>query len=174
MPQTHPLTASGSRDLKRPRRIPQDVRDAIRLMVYGRPDDPDCAPIGFIEAAKDCGIKPDVMRRYLDRGDVRALLLAERRAFRTAICASNELALLKVRDTSANGMCVVASVRQLEELNCEQPGGARGGMPQQAGFVIQIVNYAPPAPIAGPASPSLTIIDASPSPPGQAGPPAGD
>jgi hypothetical protein len=146
MVQINPLTASGSRELKRPRRIPANVRDAVRLMVYGRPDDADMAPIGFIDAAKDCGIKPDVMRRYLDRADVRALLLAERRTFRATICGSNELALLRVRNTAANSMAVVASVRALEELDEGSANGARSGIPQQPGFVIQIVNQAPAAP----------------------------
>ena len=68
---------------KRP--IPQTVRETIRLMVYGRDDDLDCQPLSFIEAAKLAGVAPDVFRRYLDRGDVRALLLSERRAFRAAI-----------------------------------------------------------------------------------------
>ena len=47
-----PLTASGSRDLKRPRPIPRTVRDAIVLMVYGKLDDADCKPLDFVEAAK--------------------------------------------------------------------------------------------------------------------------
>jgi hypothetical protein len=85
MVQINPLTASGPRELKRPRRIPQPVRDAIALMVFGKADDENSAPVDFIEAAKLSGVKPDVMRRYLDRSDVRALLLSERRTFRTAI-----------------------------------------------------------------------------------------
>src|SRR5689334_15710687 len=108
MPINPPLRASGSRELKRPRPIPKAVRDAITLMVYGKIDDPDCAPVDFITAAKLSGIKPDVMRRWLDRAEVRALLRSERRAFREAICAGNEAALQRVRDKSANGMVTVA------------------------------------------------------------------
>jgi hypothetical protein len=108
--------------MKRPRPIPPKLREAIGLMVYGHPDDPDCRAFTFIEAAHETGIKPDVMRRYLDRPDVRALLLAERRAFRAAICGGNEGALLRVRETAQNGMAVVAAVRALEELETPRHG----------------------------------------------------
>jgi hypothetical protein len=50
------------------------VRNAITLMVYSKLDDPDRKPLDFIEAAKLAEIKLDVMRRYLDRAEVRALL----------------------------------------------------------------------------------------------------
>jgi hypothetical protein len=108
--------------MKRPRPIPPKLREAIGLMVYGHPDDPDCRAFTFIEAAHETGIKPDVMRRYLDRPDVRALLLSERRAFRAAICGGNEGALLRVRETAHNGMAVVAAVRALEELETPRHG----------------------------------------------------
>jgi hypothetical protein len=120
MPISPPIMSTGSRQPeKRPQPIPRKLRDAISLMVYGRPDDQDCAPLTFIEAAKGAGIAPDVMRKYLDRPNVRALLRSERRAFREAICAGNEGALKRVRDTSQNGMCTVAAVRALEALDGE-------------------------------------------------------
>ena len=104
-----PLTSFGPRDLveKKPRPVPKAVKDAVTLMVYGKPDDPDGRPVDFIEAGRACGIKPDIMRRWLDRPAVRALLHAERRAFRAAICAGNELSLARVRDRSENGMAVI-------------------------------------------------------------------
>jgi hypothetical protein len=100
MPDVPPLTSSASRELRRPRQIPPKLREAIGLMVYGHPDDPDCRAFTFVEAAHEMGIKPDVMRRYLDRPEVGVLLLAERRAFRAAICGGNEGALLRVRETA--------------------------------------------------------------------------
>jgi hypothetical protein len=120
-------------------------------MVYGHPDDPDCRAFTFIEAAHETGIKPDVMRRYLDRPDVRAQLLSERRAFRAAICGGNEGALLRVRETAQNGMAVVAAVRALEELETPRHGPsvtvnnavAVGFKP---GYVIRLGNYDEPAP----------------------------
>ena len=126
--QNNPLTAAGSRELKHPRPIAPKVRAAVKLMVFGRLDDPDCKPLSFIEAAKIAGVAPDVMRRYLDRPDVRALLSRERKAFRAAICAGNEGALADVRDRSANAMARVAAVRALEALDdADGPLGASGG-----------------------------------------------
>jgi hypothetical protein len=156
MPYVPPLMSSGSRELTRSRPIPAKVREAISLMVYGRLEDPDCRALTFIEAARETGIKPDVMRRYLDRPDVRALLLRERRAFRAAICGGNEAALQKVRDTAANGMAVVGAVRALEELDNpkQQAGinvnvGIQNSLNQQTivpGYVLDLsaLNRAPP------------------------------
>jgi hypothetical protein len=122
MPVLPPIRSSASRELKRPQPMPAKLREAICLMVYGHPDDIDCRALSFIEAAQETRIKPDVMRRYLDRPDVRALLLAERRAFRAAVCGGNEGALLRVRETAQNGMAVVAAVRALEELENPRQG----------------------------------------------------
>ena len=74
MPTLPPVTASGPRDLARPRAVPKHVRRMIELMVYGRPNDPDGKALDFVEAAELAGMKRDVARRWLDRGEVRALL----------------------------------------------------------------------------------------------------
>jgi hypothetical protein len=151
MPANPPLTAAGSREpqKQRPRQLPANVRQACGLMVYGRDDDEDCKPLDMIEAAKAAGMKPDVLRRWLDRANVRAYLMAERRTFRAAICAGNEGALQRIRDKSANGMAVVASVRALEQLDEET--NARPLDPKaQPGITIRIVHLpatTPPAPI---------------------------
>jgi hypothetical protein len=141
MPSNPPLMASGSRELKRPKPIPKAVRAAVALMVYGKLDDPDCKPLGFIEAAKLAEIAPDHMRRYLDRAEVRALLRSERRVFRDAICAGNEGALKRIRDTSANGMSVVASVRALEQIDVEAATRPSGNA-TSPGIVIRIITPA--------------------------------
>jgi hypothetical protein len=146
MPILPPLTSSAGREMKRPRPIPPKLREAVGLMVYGHPDDPDCRAFTFIEAAYETGIKPDVMRRYLDRPEVRALLLSERRAFRAAICGGNEGALLRVRETAQNGMAVVAAVRALEELETPRDGRgvnvtvntAVGLAPIKPGYVVRL------------------------------------
>ncbi len=143
--------------MKRPRPVPKAIRDVIVLMVYGRPDDSAGAPVDFIEAAKLCDVKPSVVRKWLDRSEVRALLRAERRAYREAICSGNEGALKRVRDTSENGMCVVASVRTLENLN-EEASRPGGNVPMQPGFVI-IVQQAPQG---AQAQPSPMVIEATP------------
>ena len=154
MPINPPLRASGSRELKRPRPIPKAVRDAIALMVYGKIEDPDCAPVDFITAAKLSGIKPDVIRRWLDRAPVRALLRSERRAFREAICAGNEAALQRVRDKSANGMVTVAAVRALEQIDETDPH--RRSVQESPHLTIRIINQ-----VAAPA-PAVTTIEAKP------------
>jgi hypothetical protein len=146
MSVVNPLTASGSRDPdKRPRPVPKQVRDVIVLMVRGHPDDPDKS-LDFIEAGKLCGIKPDVMRRWLDRVEVRSLLRAERRAWRMAICAGNESALRKVRDNSANGMVVVNAVRTLEQVDEEHARAATGVQPGLV-IVIGAARTPPPEPV---------------------------
>jgi hypothetical protein len=165
MPISPPIMSSGSRQPeKRPQPIPRKLRDAISLMVYGRPDDPDCAPLAFIDAAKASGIAPDVMRKYLDRPNVRALLRSQRRAFREAICAGNEGALKRVRDTSQNGMCTVAAVRALEALDGED--AVRSPDAPRPGVTIVVRQVTEPSPVS-PAFPQPAhrgnIIDISPS-----------
>lgn len=159
MNENNPLLASGPRELKRPRPIPQKVRRAIELMVYGKDDDEDCAPLDFIEAAKLAEVAPDHMRRYLDRAEVRALLRRERRVFREAICAGNEDALRRQRDGSKNGMVVVAAVRALEMLDTEE--GQRPGSDRPTpGVVIRIVtNQDKPAPRDVTPAPAVQIIE---------------
>ena len=140
MPDNPPLTASGPRDpQKRPRPIPGPVREAIKLMVRGRPEDPDGKPLDFIEAAKIADVKPDVMRRYLDRENVRTFLRSERSAFREAICAGNEASLRRVRDSSANGMVTVAAVRTLEQFD-SPPSSVNVNVEVRAGYVIDLRN----------------------------------
>jgi hypothetical protein len=142
---------------KRPRPVPKAIRDVLVLMVRGRPDDPDGRPVDFIEAARQCGVAPDTMRRWLDRSEVRKLLLAERRVFRDAVCAGNEGALKRVRDKSENGMAVIGAVRTLENLAEDAAHGARGGPGTTPGLIIQIVQAAP-----APREP--ITIDAAPMP----------
>jgi hypothetical protein len=143
--QHHALASSGPRELKRPKPLPAALRAAIGLMVIGRPDDIDSRPLGFVEAAREAGMKPPVLRRYLDRPDVRSYLLAERRTWRAAICAGNEGALLRIRDKSANAMAVVASVKTLEEMALAENGGRPGyiGEASAPGVTICIVNGSP-------------------------------
>jgi hypothetical protein len=162
MPENPPLTVAGPRDphKQRARPIPANVRQACGLMVYGRDDDPDCKPLDMIEAAKTAGVKPDVFRRWLDRSNVRAYLMAERRTFRSAVCAGNEAALKRVRDDSPNGMAVVASVRALEQIDEEgQTGRPHDPKP---GVTIRIVNVVQQAP--APSAAPMIEINPQPSP----------
>jgi hypothetical protein len=127
-------------------------------MVCGKLDDPDCAPLSFIEAANLAGVKPDVMRRYLDRADVRALLRAERRVFRDAICAGNEGALRRVRDTSPNGMATVAAVRALEQIDDADPPNRSQATPGVT-IIIHPASESEPMPPTIDIRPTLGIED---------------
>jgi hypothetical protein len=146
MPVVAPLTAAAGERL-RPRPIPEKVRHALRAMVYGKPGDEDHAPLDFVAAAKLVGMDPPVLRRYFDRGEVRALLLAERRAFRDMICAGNERALQRVRD-GENPMAAVRAVQALEgldEAHAERHGRASNQI--TPGITIRIVSEKPAAAI---------------------------
>jgi len=149
-----PLTAAGALTRRRPPAIPAKVRAALKLMVYG--NDENCTPLDFISAARECGIRPDQMRRYLDRGNVRALLMQERRAFRAAICASNEFALLDVRNNSANGVARIQAVRCLEQLD-EADTSTRPGTQQGPGVIV-VINT-PTSPV-----PQAEIVEVNPIP----------
>ena len=76
------------------------------------------------EAAAAGSMKPDTLRRYLHRLDVRALIAAEKKAFLAWATSANAQALMGVRDTSVNDAARVRAVLALEEL--ETPRDGRG------------------------------------------------
>ena len=159
MPATPAIAAAGPRDpVKRPRPIPKAVRAAILLMVYGKPDDPDCGPVDFVAAAKLVDLKPFVLRRYFDRAAVRALLLSERRAFRAMICSGNEAALKDIRDKSANFMARIGAIRTLEEL--ADSDANRSHNSPTPGVTINVINAATPPAL--PPLPVPSVIDVQP------------
>lgn len=118
MPDHPPLACSAPREpTKRPRPIPAKVKAAIKLMVRGADDDPDAKPLGLLEAARAAGMHAFVLRRYLDRPTVIALLRSQRRAFRNELCATNESHLADIRANSLNAMAKLGAIRTLEELS---------------------------------------------------------
>jgi hypothetical protein len=117
------------------------VKAVIHLMVWGRDDaDPDALPLDLITACASAGVKPYRMRRYLDRPSVIAHLRAEHRKFREVVCCGNTAALRRVRDTSPNGMAIVASCRALDGSQAEDGGRTLAPSP---GIVL---NIHPPTP----------------------------
>jgi hypothetical protein len=98
----------------------------------------------FVAAGKLAGISPDHARRWLDKPAVRALLRAERRTYREALCAGNEHALRKVRDQSENAMAVCAAVRTLENIAVEAE--ARSPSQQERPGLVVIIQQ--PSPVA--------------------------
>jgi hypothetical protein len=157
MPDNPPLTSAGSRDSdKRPAPIPKAVKEVIRLMVYGTGD--DALPMGFVEASKLAGVRPDQMRRWLDKPAVINFIRSERRAWRLALCSGNETALQRIRDGD-NAMASVQAVKALEAIDAEQVQ-TRSGVVTQPGISIVIQHSSPPPP----ALPGDTarVIDAEP------------
>jgi hypothetical protein len=136
-----PLASTSPRSPSlRPRPIPAAVRSACQAMVHDG--------IGFIDAAKANGLKPDTMRRWLHRPEVVGLLRRERAAFRAAVCAANEAVLASIRDErEGNQMARVHAIRTLEGLDAE--AGSRQPGAVTPGVTINII----------PASPSRELVD---------------
>ena len=107
-------------------------------MVWGNDANPDALPLDLIAACAAAGVKPYRMRRYLDRPGVIAHLRAEHRKFREVVCCGNAAALRKVRDTSENGMAIVASVRALDGMQAEEAGRADAPTPGISIRLVQI------------------------------------
>jgi hypothetical protein len=156
MPDIAPIAASGRFDRKRPRPIPKAVREAISLMVVGKPNDPDCTPHDFVQAAAAVGMTPFVLRRHLERPNVRAFLLAEKRAFTAMVCAANPASLARIRDTAVNTMSRVAAVRALEQL--DEEASTRPANPQTPGITIVVRTVSPPPPMVD-VTPKLAVIE---------------
>jgi hypothetical protein len=137
-----PFASSAPRqpDRQKPRPIPVDVKRVIHLMTWGDDANPDALPLDLIAACAAAGVKPYRMRRYLDRPAVIAHLRAELRKFREVVCCGNPAALRRVRDSSPNGMAIVASCRALDGSQADDAGRASGPSP---GIVL---NIHPPAP----------------------------
>ena len=135
-----PFVSSAPRqpDRQKPRPIPADVKVVIHLMVWGDDANPDALPLDLIAACAAAGVKPYRMRRYLDRPAVIAHLRAEHRKFREVVCCGNAAALGKVRDTSENGMAIVASVRALDGMQTEEAGHADAPTPGISIRLVQI------------------------------------
>jgi hypothetical protein len=128
-------------------------------MIYGKPGDDDAVPLDFVQASKAAGIRPNILRKWLHKPAVVALIRAERRAFREAICAGNEAALQRVRDKSLNGMATVAAVRGLEQI--EEIDPYRRAVQESPHVTIRIVNVQP----SSASAPVTTIEHAKPEPP---------
>jgi hypothetical protein len=124
-------------DRERRKTLPPAVKDAIRLMIWGNPEDPDAGPLEFDAAAKVAKIKPYLLRRKLDTPAARAFIRAERALFRSVICMRNEHVLAEVRDRSPNSMARVAAVKTLENLEEEHHGTSRG-IPTMPGLCVII------------------------------------
>jgi hypothetical protein len=141
-----PFKSTGSREpTVRPRPIPRVVKAAIELMICGPADVEDGAAMNLVEAAKSVGMRPNTLRRYLNRPAIVQYIRVERRAFRQSLLAGNDAALKRVRDTSPNAMAVIASVRQIETMEEADNDAQRGGQGRmQVPGIIVVLNTALP------------------------------
>jgi hypothetical protein len=154
MAEFFPIKSSGPREPDRQRPIPLKIKTVCHFLVWGRDDaDPNALPLDLIAACAAAGVKPFVMRRYLDRPAVIAHLRAEHRKFREVVCCGNTAALRRVRDTSPNGMAIVASVRALDGSQSED---ARRATAPSPGIVL---NIHPPTPIVEPKPLQIINVD---------------
>jgi hypothetical protein len=64
--------------------------------------------------------------------------------FREVVCSGNTAALRKVRDTSENGMAIVAATRALDGMQGEDAARADAPSP---GITLRIIAAPQPAPI---------------------------
>lgn len=115
------------------------LKAALHLMVFG-PTEGDNAGIAlsWIEAAKAADFHVQAMRKALDRPHVQAYLRAKKQVFRASASAQNISVLVKLRDTSGNGMVQLGAVKVLEQIG-DEPGA--GSVQQRApGMVIVVMN----------------------------------
>jgi hypothetical protein len=154
-----PVAASGPRSPEKRRPLPKHVKLMIELMVRGRPDDPDGAPLSFIEAGKIAGLAPHRARQWLDRAEARSFLRAERRAYRDALCAANEHHLARIRGgpNAAAGVRAIQVLEGLEEADTHR--NTRGNV--APGLVVVIQGAMPKQPLA-------PVVDITPEPPDDA------
>jgi hypothetical protein len=102
MPTTYPIAASGQRLPQRARPLGAGVKAAVKALVWGVEGDDGRRPVTLGEAAAEGAMRPDTLRRYLHRLDVRALIADEKKAFLAWATSANAQALMDIRDTSAN------------------------------------------------------------------------
>jgi hypothetical protein len=161
MPDHPPLACSAPREpTKRSRPIPPAIKTAIKLMVRGKDDDPDTKPLNLIDAARAAGVQAFILRRYLDRPAVVALLRSQRRAFRNELCATNEACLADIRANAANSMAKLGAIRTLEELSDAEYTTHRRSEPASPWITINITS--PPA---SPSAPQMKVVEHLPAEP---------
>jgi hypothetical protein len=98
------------------------VKAAVKALVWGVESDEGRRPVTLGEAAAAGSMKPDTLRRYLHRLDVRALIADEKKAFFAWATSANAQALMDIRDTSTNDAARVRAVLALEELEGPRDG----------------------------------------------------
>lgn len=132
MPTTVPTAASGDRTPKRAYLAP-GVKEAVKALVWGAAgiEGEGRNPATLAEAAAAGGMKPDTLRRYLHRPDVRNLIADERSSFLQWATSANAQVLAAIRDNGANEAARVKAVVHLEEM---------AGLRERGGVAVNVTN----------------------------------
>jgi hypothetical protein len=153
MPIGVPFAASSREPKERDRKIPPRVRRACELMIE--------LGIDRVAAAKQVGLQPDSLRRWLHQRSVLAFLRQGHDNHLATLCAANPMKLAMIRDTSPNWTSRVQAIRTMEGMGEEVSSLRRPGE-QTPGVVLNIVTVAAPAQPIDTPRPS-PIIDAGDS-----------
>jgi hypothetical protein len=151
MPIGVPFAAS-SRELKdRVREIPPRVKRACLVMIE--------QGIDRVAAAKQVGLRPDSLRRWLHQREVLAFLRQAGDCHLASLCAANPTKLAKIRDTSPNWTSRVQAIRTMEGMG-EEGSSRRATDTPTPGVTIKIIHQTPPAQPIDVTPKPLQIIDA--------------
>jgi hypothetical protein len=125
----------------------------VKALVWGVEDD-GRRPATLKEAAAAGSMKPDTLRPWLHRPEVRAEIANEKKALLAWATSANPHALMSIRDDSANDAARVRAALALEELhNPKQAAGVnvnvgiQNSLNQQTilpGYVLDLSALNPP------------------------------
>jgi hypothetical protein len=124
MPTTYPIATAGGRQPKRARPLAPGVRAAVTALVWGLEGDEGRKPATLAQAAAAGDMRPDTLRRYLSRADVRNLIADERNGYLAWVTSANAQVLAAIRDLGDNEAARVRAIAFLEEMAGlrERPG----------------------------------------------------
>src|SRR6516225_6464593 len=108
MPIGVPFAASSREPKDRVREIPPRIRRACQLMVE--------QAIDRVAAAKQVGMRPDSLRRWLHQREVLAFLRQAHDYHLAELSAANPMKLAMIRDESPNWTSRVQAIRTMADL----------------------------------------------------------
>jgi hypothetical protein len=129
MPIGVPFAASVREPKDRPREIPSRVKRACLLMIE--------QGIDRVAAARQVGMRPDSLRRWLRQREVLTFLRQGHDNHLATLCAANPTKLAEIRDTSPNWQSRVAAIRTMADLGDEV--SRQIGTVQTPGVVLRLV-----------------------------------
>jgi hypothetical protein len=144
---------------KRDPSVGPQLRAAIQYMIDEKAD--------IVEAALHAKMKPYELRRQLGKPHVRRYALAQRQIALEVFCAGSPAALTKVRDTSENGMAIVASIKAGEQLRVgaiEAEAAAQRRLPGLSIVVMPALGASGEPQVAFQAPAPRPMLDVTPTP----------